>query len=37
MFYAKAKFQLEPPTMLWIHVYIWLSPFIVHLKLSQHC
>ena len=21
----------------WIHVYIWLSPFIVHLKLSQHC
>ena len=21
----------------WIHVYIWLSPFAVHLKLSQHC
>ena len=21
----------------WIHVYIWLSPFTVHLKLSQHC
>ena len=21
----------------WIHVYEWLSPFIVHLKLSQHC
>ena len=21
----------------WIHVYAWLSPFIVHLKLSQHC
>ena len=20
----------------WIHVYAWLSPFIVHLKLSQH-
>ena len=20
----------------WIHVYIWLSPFAVHLKLSQH-
>ena len=20
-----------------IHVYIWLSPFAVHLKLSQHC
>ena len=21
----------------WIHVYIWLGPFDVHLKLSQHC
>ena len=21
----------------WIHVYIWLSPFSVHLKLSQPC
>ena len=21
----------------WIHVYIWLSPFAIHLKLSQHC
>ena len=21
----------------WIHVYVWLSPFAVHLKLSQHC
>ena len=21
----------------WIHVYEWLSPFDVHLKLSQHC
>ena len=21
----------------WIHVYMWLSPFAVHLKLSQHC
>ena len=20
-----------------IHVYVWLSPFLVHLKLSQHC
>ena len=20
-----------------IHVYVWLSPFTVHLKLSQHC
>ena len=19
------------------HVYVWLSPFAVHLKLSQHC
>ena len=21
----------------WIQVYAWLSPFSVHLKLSQHC
>ena len=21
----------------WIHVYAWLSPFVVPLKLSQHC
>ena len=21
----------------WIHVYVWLSPFTVHLNLSQHC
>ena len=21
----------------WIHVYVWLSPFAVYLKLSQHC
>ena len=21
----------------WIHLYIWLSPFAVHHKLSQHC
>ena len=21
----------------WIHVYVWLSPFAGHLKLSQHC
>ena len=21
----------------WIHVYVWLSPFAVHLKLSKHC
>ena len=21
----------------WIHVYVWLSPFAVHLKKSQHC
>ena len=21
----------------WIHVYVWLSSFAVHLKLSQHC
>ena len=21
----------------WIHVYAWLSPFAIYLKLSQHC
>jgi len=21
----------------WIHVYVWLSSFAVHQKLSQHC
>ena len=21
----------------WIHVFVWLSPFAVHLKLSQNC
>ena len=21
----------------WIHVYVWLSPFTLYLKLSQHC
>ena len=21
----------------WIHLYVWLSPFAVHLKLSQYC
>ena len=21
----------------WPHVYVWLSPFAIHLKLSQHC
>ena len=21
----------------WIHVYVWVSPFVLHLKLSQHC
>ena len=21
----------------WTHVHVWLSPFAVHLKLSQHC
>ena len=21
----------------WIHTYAWLSPFAVHLKLSQYC
>lgn len=21
----------------WIHVYVWLNPFAVHLKVSQHC
>ena len=21
----------------WIHVYVWVRPFIVHVKLPQHC
>ena len=21
----------------WMHVYVWLSPFAVHLKLLHHC
>ena len=21
----------------WIHVYVWLNPFSIYLKLSQHC
>jgi len=21
----------------WMHVYVWLSPFAVHLKIPQHC
>ena len=21
----------------WVHVYVWLGSFAVHLKLSQHC
>ena len=21
----------------WMHVYVWLSPFTVHLELSEHC
>ena len=21
----------------WIHAYVWLSPFALHLELSQHC
>ena len=21
----------------WIRIYVWLSPFALHLKLSQHC
>ena len=21
----------------WIHVYVWLHPLTVHLRLSQHC
>ena len=30
--YVGGKFGGE-----WICVYVWLSPFTVHLKLSQHC
>ena len=21
----------------WVHMYVWLTPFAVHLKLPQHC
>ena len=21
----------------WKHIYVWLSPFAIHLKISQHC
>ena len=21
----------------WIHIYVWLSPFVIQLKLPQHC
>ena len=43
--YKRAKQSGEATTQLrcewglgeWIHVYVWLSPFAVHLKLSQHC
>ena len=21
----------------WIHIYVWLNPFAIHLKISQHC
>ena len=21
----------------WIHIFVWLSPFAVHLNISQHC
>ena len=21
----------------WIHAYVWLSPFAIHLRPSQHC
>ena len=37
--FTKKKNQtgtLERPST-WIHVYVWLSPFVVHLKLSEHC
>ena len=30
--WMRGKFRGE-----WIHVYVWLSPLAVHLKLSQHC
>ena len=31
-FYVRGDFEGE-----WIRVYVWLSPFAVHLKLSQRC
>ena len=30
--WMEGKFARE-----WIYAYVWLSPFAVHLKLSQHC
>ena len=41
----KPVFPLSPALLVdslptepsWIHVQVWLSPFAVHLELSQHC
>ena len=32
--YVDLSWQIS---LLFIFVYVWLSPFAVHLKLSQHC
>ena len=34
--YVAAQMAGEPGGE-WIHVYVWLSPFAGHLKVSQHC
>jgi len=34
--YAAAQMGLEFGGE-WIHVYVWLNPFAIHLKPSQHC
>ena len=35
--FIKSQTQLKRLSMdTWIHVYVWLSPFSIHLKLSQH-
>ena len=45
-FYCLLPFKISSHVAAWmggecrgerIYVYVWLSPFAVHLKLSQHC
>ena len=34
---TQEKLRKHESVILFLHVYAWLSPFGVHLKLSQHC